>query len=349
MSTAAIFSLSSPNLSYKPTLAFASRTLPSDQNHSKTLPVLTSYSNRLQLLKRNLSSASNLGFGFGRNLGFCVRAEKNGEGEVLDEVEEARKTSTMPDRFRYLTKEAPDPPVRWPWFVALSFLTYAWRAVLWELSNWKKLGFAILGFVGYLLKFALAVIYHFIGDPITYLIMTVETALYSIRAFYSTIVAYAPVPELTAVIMLSSIVLAIGEATVPHAASSQSLLITLSGLIGYATVRGLIIEPFFFTLLVGIFAFSRLVKKRDYVSSALPVAAALAAVGEPWVRVLAIGSYLALAIWHHWKKLSIGKQEVEDVATKRNLPLPLLGIALAIGVRLAAKWAGHRHLTWMIV
>lgn len=31
--------------------------------------------------------------------------------------EEARAQSTMPERFRYLTKEAPDPPVRWPWFV----------------------------------------------------------------------------------------------------------------------------------------------------------------------------------------------------------------------------------------
>ncbi|KAK6913010.1 hypothetical protein RJ641_022611 [Dillenia turbinata] len=346
MATAAVFSLSFPNLSYKSPLTFASRTCLSHQNPSKTLPVLT---NRLHLLKRNLSCACNIGLGFGRNLGFCVRAEKNGEGEVLDEVEEARKQSTMPDRFRYLTKEAPDPPVRWPWFVAMFFLIYAWKAVLWELSNWKKLGFAIIGFIGYLVKFSLAVIYQFVGDPITYLLMIMETALYSVRAFYSSIVVYAPVPELTMVIMLSSMVLAIGEATVPNAASSQSFLITLSGLIGYAAVRGFIIEPFFFTLLVGIFAFSRLVKKRDYVSSALPVAAVLAAVGEPWVRVLAIGSYLALAIWQHWNKLSMGKQEVEDVATNRKLPLPLLGVALAIGIRVAAKWAGYRHLTWMIV
>jgi len=36
----------------------------------------------------------------------------------LDEAEkEARGNSTMPERFRYLTKEVPSPPVRWPWFV----------------------------------------------------------------------------------------------------------------------------------------------------------------------------------------------------------------------------------------
>lgn len=43
----------------------------------------------------------------------------SGSADVgLDQAErEARAQSTMPDRFRYLTKEAPDPPVRWPWFV----------------------------------------------------------------------------------------------------------------------------------------------------------------------------------------------------------------------------------------
>jgi hypothetical protein len=56
-----------------------------------------------------------------RKLGFRVNAE-NGEGEserdgVFDDGE--RGESTMPERFRYLTKEAPDPPVRWPWFVGM--------------------------------------------------------------------------------------------------------------------------------------------------------------------------------------------------------------------------------------
>ena len=54
-------------------------------------------------------------------MGFRVNAE-NGEGEserdgVFDDGE--RGESTMPERFRYLTKEAPDPPVRWPWFVGM--------------------------------------------------------------------------------------------------------------------------------------------------------------------------------------------------------------------------------------
>ncbi|KAK4845870.1 hypothetical protein QYF36_010047 [Acer negundo] len=296
------------------------------------------------------SGDKRLGFSLKGRSGFCVNAENGERGESKnDEAEKLdRGESTMPERFRHLTKEAPDPPVRWPWFVALVFLVYTWRAVLFELSNWRKAVFGIVRFVGYLLKLALAFIFHFIGDPITSLIQCIETAIYTVRAFYSGIVAYTPIPELSVVIMLASAVLAIAEATAPNSISSQPYVLTVSGLIGYAAVRGYISEPFFWTLLLGIYGFSRLIKKRDDVTSALPVAAVLAAVGEPWVRFVSIGSYLALAIYHHSKKLSEGKEEVEVLATNRRVPLPLLGAALAIGIRVAAKWAGYRHLTWMI-
>lgn len=232
---------------------------------------------------------------------------------------------------------------------ALAFLVYTWRAVLFELSNWTKGALAVVRFVGYLLKFVLALIFHFIGDPITSFIRCVETAIYAVRAFYSGIVAYTPIGELTLVIMLASAVLAIAEATVPNAVSNQPYLLTLSGIIGYAAVGGHISEPFFWTLLLGMYGFARLIKKRDHVTSALPVAAVLAAVGEPWVRVMTMASYLALAIFHHSKKLSKGNEEVEVLATERKVPLPLFGAALAIGIRVAAKWAGYRHLTWMVV
>ncbi|KAL5581906.1 hypothetical protein UlMin_014348 [Ulmus minor] len=266
----------------------------------------------------------------------------------VDEVDkEASGESTMPERFRYLTKEAPDPPVRWPYFVAVAFLLYAWRAVLFELHNWRKAALSIFRFGVYLLQLVLALVFHFLGDPITSLISCIETVIYTIRSFYSGIVAYAPISELTTIIILVAIILAIAEAVVPDSVNSQPYLFTTSGLIGYAAVKGYISEPFFWTLLMGFYCFSRLFKKRDDVSSALPAAAVLAAVGEPWVRVLVMASYLALAIYQHSKTFSEGKEEV--VVPTRKLPLPLLGVALAIGINLAAKWAGYRHLTWMIV
>lgn len=234
-------------------------------------------------------------------------------------------------------------------YAAAAFLLYAWRAVLFELRNWKKAAFSIIHFVGYLLKLIFALIFRFIGDPVTSLIRCIETALYSIRAFYSSIVACAPVPELTTIIMLASAVLAIAEAAVPNSISSQPYLLTISGMIGYAAVCGYISEPFFWTLLVGMYGFSRFVKKRDDVSSALPAAALLAAVGEPWIRGLVIVSYLALAVSHHSKKTYSERKDEEEVVSNGKLPLPLLGVALAIGIRLAAKWAGYRHLTWKIV
>ncbi|ESQ54436.1 hypothetical protein EUTSA_v10025608mg [Eutrema salsugineum] len=278
-----------------------------------------------------------------------TRCEKEDaqNGEIEDEAELfARRESTMPDRFRHLTKEAPDSPIRWPWFFALGFLVYAWRAVLFELSNWRKATFAIIGFLGDLSKFALALVFHFIGDPITSLIALIETATYSIRAFYSGIVAYTPVRELTTVILLASSVLAIGEAVSPNSITKQPYVVTLAGLLGYAAVQSYISEPFFWTVLVGLYGYSRLIKKRDDVTSALPSAAVLAGVGEPWVRVVAITGYLALAMYHNSTKTS---EEEEGQSLRRAPPIPLLAAALAIGVRLAAKWAGYRHLTWMIV
>lgn len=216
-----------------------------------------------------------------------------------------------------------------------------------ELSNWRKGALAIVQFVGYLLKLSLAVIFHFVGDPIIYMIRFVETIFYAVRAYYSEIVAYAPIPELTTVIMLASAVLAIAEAVVPNSVNCQPILLTLSGVVGYAVVFDYISEPFFYTILVGLYGYSRFVKRRDDVTSALPAAAVLAAVGEPWIRVLVIPLFLALAIFIYSKKLPERKEDL--VVTNRKLPLPLLGAALAIGIRLAANWAGYRHLTWKIV
>lgn len=231
-------------------------------------------------------------------------------------------------------------------FSALVFLVYAWRAVLFELSNWRKAVFAIIGFLGDLSKLALALVFHFIGDPVTSLIALLETAIYSVRAFYSGIVAYTPVRELTTVILLASSVLAIGEAVAPNSISKQPYVVTLAGLLGYAAVQSYISEPFFWTVLVGMYGYSRLVKKRDDVTSALPSAAVLAGVGEPWVRVVAITGYLALAMYHNSTKTT---SEEDGQNLSKAPPMPLLAAALAIGVRLAAKWAGYRHLTWMIV
>ncbi|KAG2239810.1 hypothetical protein Bca52824_091336 [Brassica carinata] len=278
-----------------------------------------------------------------------TRCEKEDapNGEVLDDAERsARRESTIPDRFRYLTKEAPDSPIRWPWFFALAFLVYAWRAVLFELSNWRTAAFSIFRLLGDLSKFVLALIFHFIGDPVTSLIALVETTIYSIQGFYSGVVAYTPVRELTTVILLASSVLAIGETVAPNSINKQPYVITLAGLLGYAAVHSYISEPFFWTALVGLYGYSRLMKKRDDVTSALPSAAVLAGVGEPWVRVVVIAGYLALAMYHHSTKTS---SEEERQSLGKAPPVPLMAAALAIGVRLAAKWAGYRHLTWMIV
>ena len=65
-------------------------------------------------------SRRRLGILYGRNFTRIFAAEHgDGNGGVGDEEgeREYRGESTLPERFRYLTKEAPDPPLRWPWFV----------------------------------------------------------------------------------------------------------------------------------------------------------------------------------------------------------------------------------------
>lgn len=70
---------------------------------------------------------SDCGFQLRRKNGFIVEAESSGVdyGNSVDKAEiDVRGESTMPDRFRYLTKEAPDKPVRWPWFIGISKNSY---------------------------------------------------------------------------------------------------------------------------------------------------------------------------------------------------------------------------------
>ncbi|KAK9000870.1 hypothetical protein V6N11_081352 [Hibiscus sabdariffa] len=52
-----------------------------------------------------------------QKLEFYANAGNGGEDGVDEAESLARGESTMPERFRYLTKEAPDPPVSWPFFV----------------------------------------------------------------------------------------------------------------------------------------------------------------------------------------------------------------------------------------
>ncbi|KAM7492290.1 hypothetical protein LguiA_035211 [Lonicera macranthoides] len=355
MSSMSISSLTSFKLT---PLKFSSQTPPFPL--LTRIPILSSLSSPITPKPLNLQhrrstfsglDSKKLGFSLFRNLGFAIKAKNEEqvkrENSVVDEEFDAGQ-STMPDRFKHFLKEVPEPPIRWPYYVALAFLIFTWRTVLWELSNWKNTVLHLSNFFAYLLKYALAIMYMFIGDPITSVIRAIETSVYTVRAFYSAIVAYTPVPELTVIIIVSSAALAIAEATEPDSVNRQPYLLTIAGLFGFAAVKGFISEPFFYTILLGLFGFARLVKKRDYVSSFLPGAAVLAAIGEPWFRVVVMAAYLGLAIVHHSKKVSEGK-EGEGSETDKRVPTPLLCVALAVGVRLAANWLGYRHLTWMIV
>lgn len=100
------------------------------QTPNQIVPSSFCFANSHSLQPRQTSSClgfsgnKRFGFLFNRQLRFSVNADKGGNVESKNNIDEvdrlARSESTMPERFRYLTKEAPDPPVRWPWFVGKS-------------------------------------------------------------------------------------------------------------------------------------------------------------------------------------------------------------------------------------
>ncbi|KAK9089481.1 hypothetical protein Scep_028563 [Stephania cephalantha] len=202
---------------------------------------------------------------------------------------------------------------------ALGFLIYAWRTVLWELSNWTKAVQAIAKFMGYLFKLALAFVFHYIGDPITNLIRFIEISCYTVQDTYASIVSSIPFGELTVIILLTSAILAIAETL------AQNLAV-------------------FWALLAGLFCFSFFFKKRDYVQSSLPVAAVLTAIGNPFVRFTAMTSYITLAISRHSQsQLPQEKLDGNESAAKSvGVPFPLVAAAAAIGIHVAAKWIRYR-------
>ncbi|CAA7409189.1 unnamed protein product [Spirodela intermedia] len=276
-----------------------------------------------------------------------IQAEESSSA-ASDEVAEARGRSTLPERFRNLNKETPDRPLRWPWLVALGFLAYAWRAVLWELSNWRNAAAAVVGSAGYLSKLLFGLLYRLIGPPITAILWCVDFALNLTRTAYSSVVAAAPVAELLWIIALTSAVMAAAEAASPGSVNGQRHLLTAAGVLGYAAVGGTITGLLFWPLLVGAFCFSRFVQKKDAVEAALPPAALLVAVGAPWLRAVAMAAFLGLAV------LQNSRSPAEEVAAggdseRAAAPVPLRLAGLAVGIHLAARWLRYRHLTWMIV
>ncbi|MQM10735.1 hypothetical protein Taro_043633 [Colocasia esculenta] len=214
------------------------------------------------------------------------------------------------------------------------------REVLWEFSNWKNVALAIVHFIGYVSKLILALVVRFIGPPVTALIWCFEFVLNLTRSIYSGIVASAPVPELLWIIILTSTVMAIAEAIVPDSVSSQPYLLTAAGLLAYGAVGGAIPELLFWLAMTGIFCYSRFIKKRDVISAALPPAAMLVAIGEPWVRGLTMASYLVIAIIQHSRCPEADVKAGRTLAdTNVRAPVPLQLAALAIGIHLAAKWS----------
>ncbi|KAJ3698605.1 hypothetical protein LUZ61_002310 [Rhynchospora tenuis] len=274
----------------------------------------------------------------GRGLGsFGLSYRRNvGLGFACNAVEREdwMGDSSIPEQFKHLAKEAPNPPNKWLLFSGFALLLYTWRAVLWELS---KYGSVLLSLANIIL------------EPIKQLLripMLLLSAIYTFFVYtFQTICFYTPVPELTRVIFFSSIVLSIGGAVSSDSIDRQKHLLSLAGIVSFLTVCGFVPEVLFWVFLSGLFSYSFFVRKSNVALAGLTPATALAAIGEPWLRGFVIILYLVVAIGQYSKYTEVERAKVRGKMVKT--PLPLQVAALSIGISVAAAWARNRHLLWM--
>lgn len=126
MSSMSISSLASFKLS---PLKFSSQTPPFPL--LTRTPIISSLSSLIRPKPLNLQhprstfsglDSKKLGFSLGRNIGFAIKAKNEEQVErknsVVDEEFDAGQ-STMPDRFKHLLKDVPEPPIRWPYYVGM--------------------------------------------------------------------------------------------------------------------------------------------------------------------------------------------------------------------------------------
>ncbi|GLJ31494.1 hypothetical protein SUGI_0632000 [Cryptomeria japonica] len=199
--------------------------------------------------------------------------------------------------------EAPPKPIDYRlWIAGFAIFFFLFRDIIVrELVYWLK--FAVLG-LDFLINKVIMVLYTLL-KPLVPLAAVVTTgtawATVIVKEAYAFIFNMTSVQAFTEAIVLSSAVLGIGEATKANAVSSQPYTIGLAGCLGLGAVLGFFPSSIFVALLLALVSFSLMVKKKDMVSSVMPVAAVLAAVAEPWVRAFAMASFLALAIHQNWK------------------------------------------------
>ncbi|KAH9322674.1 hypothetical protein KI387_017313, partial [Taxus chinensis] len=221
------------------------------------------------------------------------------------------------------------------------------KVIVFELLCWLKHG--LLG-LDFLINKGIMALYTLLNPLVPLAVAVIQGtqwATYIVKEVYALIFNMTSVQAFTEAVVLSSAVLGVGEATKSNAVSSQPYTIGLAGFLGLGAVLGLFSSSIFVALLLALVAFSLLVMKRDRVSSIMPVAAVLAAVAEPWVRVVALASFLTLAIHQHWKSPEKEQVTPDNGSRYKEQPIILRVLSLMVGIAVAAQWLYFRHWIWL--
>eukprot|EP00252_Welwitschia_mirabilis_P015027 TRINITY_DN33146_c0_g1_i1.p1 TRINITY_DN33146_c0_g1~~TRINITY_DN33146_c0_g1_i1.p1 ORF type:complete len:381 (-),score=52.73 TRINITY_DN33146_c0_g1_i1:166-1308(-) len=265
-----------------------------------------------------------------------------------NDEEKDLEASTFPTTLEYLTDIPPKRIDLRPWLLGgFVFIAIFHKAIYFFLDT--SILALLRFFCGYMKKSALLSLYVFVNRCLP-LVATVTTgtawAVLIVQGIYAYIVDIIFAKAVVEALVFSCMVFGIAEAVKPDVVNRQSQSLTLAALFGLGGLYGLYGTFIFVSLLFSLGLFSVIVMKKDMLSGTLPIAAVLAAVADPNVRIASVLFFLAIAVYQNWR-FPVEEIHMEKRGASYKQLRVMFVLALLAGINAAAKWLYFRHLTWL--
>eukprot|EP00250_Pteridium_aquilinum_P007983 c17582_g1_i1 orf=329-1339(-) len=259
-----------------------------------------------------------------------------------------RRRGQIPPEWEALSKPVPEPPNYLLLAVGFSIVYFTWQAIAAELIQWASLvailGLTIIRSTQRLLSALLLKALQLVKVPIAYVLTLAGWSGLFARDVYSLIVSTTSIWPTTKALLLVTLVFSVGEATQATSVSGQPWCFLLASAFGVGAVWGVIHHSIFVLLLLLLTVFSLVVQKKDPIAAAMPATAVVVAIAEPPLKAVALASFLATAIYTHWRT---PKEQVGSPASNTRMVQPLIMVVAALFVGLTA---GSRYLrAWQLL
>lgn len=261
-----------------------------------------------------------------------------------------RRRGQLPLEWEALTTPVPEPPNYLLLAAGLSIVYFTRHAIAAELIQWWSivavLGLTVIRFTQRVLVALMLKAIQLVQGPLALVLTLVGWSGLFTRDMYTLIVNTTSIWPTLKALLLVTVVLSIGEVTRASAVSGQPWALLIATLLGMGAVSGVIHHTVFVLLLLLLVGFSLVVQKKDAISAVLPVTAVLVAVAEPSLKAVDLASFLALAVYNHYKN---PEEQVELTASNRRIvqPVIIVVIALVLGVTAGSRYLRAWQLLWL--